>query len=154
MPTAMPDIRADALSLLKRGRDALKEDIEQKRRYDFNRIFKYEDDLRVLSIVFEQYFLEWITGQIEDAFRVSPSVGAYMVGALSPLLEERLRMRAVDLKTINEGLPAIFSAKIKALGGLLQAEDVTEEKLNRLAFTAEQENALFKRLWKSLEEKP
>jgi hypothetical protein len=141
----------DMLEILKTGRGELISDILVQRRYDFKVFFKYEDNPRVLSIAFTQYFVEWINALVKIAFYTSKELGVRMVQCLSPIVEERLNINASDIQTIDTMLPQLFEEKINALKAFLKVEGISEEKLNKLDFTIERENALFNRLWKSIE---
>ena len=131
----------------------LLEDVVYHRRHDVLRIlFKYEDNHRMMSLIFEQYFVEWINTLVKESFSHSNELGTLFVGILARFLEDRLKIRKNDLIMISKLIPDLLDEKISIMKSFMFVDEMNEAKLNQLNFMIEKDNALFKRLWKELEE--
>ncbi|CAA0183540.1 hypothetical protein [Acinetobacter baumannii] len=114
--------------------------------------FRHEKSIQICRIALEQSICLWINQQIESGFQISNEVGSLCVLKLSTLLQKNLNFYTSENSVESKLVSKLLIHKISMMESLIEFENINEYRLNKLKFEMSKDEALFNRLFHSLQD--
>ena len=114
--------------------------------------FRHEKSIQICRIALEQSICLWINQQIESGFQISNEVGSLCVLKLSTLLQKNLNFYTSENSVESKLVSKLLIHKISMMESLIEFENINEYRLNKLKFEMFKDEALFNRLFHSLQD--
>lgn len=114
--------------------------------------FRHEKSIQICRIALDQSICLWINQQIESGFQISNEVGSLCILKLSTLIQKNLNFYISENSAESKLVSELLIHKINMMESLINFENINEYRLNKLKLQMSKDEALFNRLFHSLED--
>lgn len=114
--------------------------------------FRHEKSIQICRIALDQSICLWINQQIESGFQISNEVGSLCILKLSTLIQKNLNFYISENSEESKLVSELLIHKINMMESLINFENINEYRLNKLKLQMSKDEALFNRLFHSLED--
>ena len=114
--------------------------------------FRHEKSIQICRIALDQSICLWINQQIESGFQISNEVGSLCILKLSTLIQKNLNFYISENSAESKLVSELLIHKINMMESLINFENINEYRLNELKLQMSKDEALFNRLFHSLED--